>query len=371
MESIKELNLLALPREIEEAKGNMPKVFSIIYNNFSSEVESKNNKNNKNNNSKYTLKAAPSHICMFIMLDGKKLKFQIRLNQIVALPNREIIIVIGQSPDSLWLDRIKKSENLKGVDATNYAYEIAAALGAKWLHVYDAASILCGDPNDNDAGGYPLSFYRALTSQSNVSPSWYQNVAIKHGFSGISRIDKVYNYAESINRLRQLKIDELLRYYETMKSFIESGEATQYIILSFIESSGEISDFKTEFIDDKRQKIVRQLGEIVNILKATTSESLVDFLKTPTLSCMDKAYILRSFPGQADLNIMIPNILFNKDGKKISEFPYIVDSLIVADSSKIPSVKFVGGKTRTKKSNTGGYRKKNRTMCKRKEEIFK
>jgi hypothetical protein len=115
MEPIKELNLLALPREIEEAKGNIPKVFSIIYNKFSSEVQSTNNKKNKNNNnnSKYILKAAPIHICRFVMPDGKKLKFQIRLNQFVALPNREIVMVIGQSPDSLWLDRIKKSENLK------------------------------------------------------------------------------------------------------------------------------------------------------------------------------------------------------------------------------------------------------------------
>ena len=40
----------------------------------------------------------------------------------------------------------------------------------------------------------------------------------------------------------------------------------------------------------------------------------------------------------------IPNILFNEDGEKISEFPYLVDSLIVSTVATHPSVKLVGGK---------------------------
>ena len=339
MEPVKELNLLDLPQEIEQAKGNMPKVLSIIYNNFSSEVHN----NNNNNNNTYTIKAAPERVCIFIMPDGKKVKFKTELTQIVAVPKYEIVISLGQSPDSLYLDSIKKSSNLKGVDATNYSYEIAAALGAKWLHVWDAAAIRCNVGEDEEVRSYPLSIYRALTSQSKVSPSWYENVAIKHGFSTNSTKSEIYNYAESINKLRLIKIGELLTYYKTTKSLIESEEATKYAFIDNIKSSGSVSGIKTEFSDDEREKVVRQLSKIVTILEASEHENLVDFLKAPAKSCLDKAYILRSFPGESSADMEIPNILFNEDDEKISEFPYLVDSLIVAGTSTHPSIKLIGG----------------------------
>lgn len=346
MEPVKELNLLDLPQQIEQAKGNMPKVLSIIYNNFSSEVQ--NNQNTNNNT--YTIKAAPERVCIFIMPDGKKVKFKTELTQIVAVPKYEIVISLGQSPDSLYLDSIKKSSNLKGVDATNYSYEIAAALGAKWLHVWDAAAIRCNVGEDEEVRSYPLSIYRALTSQSKVSPSWYENVAIKHGFSTNSTISEIYNYAESINKLRLIKIAELLTYYKTTKSLIESGEATKYAFINNIKPSGSVSGVKTEFSDDEREKVVRQLSKIVNILEGSEYENLVDFLKAPAKSCLDKGYILQSFPGEASL-MEIPNILFNESGENISMFPYLVDSLIVAAASIHPSIKLVGG---SKKQNPSG-----------------
>jgi hypothetical protein len=252
MEPVKELNLLDLPQEIEQAKGNMPKVLSIIYNNFSSEVQ--NNQNTNNNT--YTIKAAPERVCIFIMSDGKKLKFRTELTQIAAVPKYEIIIGLGQSPDSLYLDSIKKSSNLKGIDATNYSYEIAAVLGAKWLHVWDAAAIMCNVGEDEEVRTYPLSVYRALTSKSDVSPSWYENVAIKHGFSSNSSKSEIYNYAESINKLRLIKIAELLTYYKITKSLIESDEAAKYTFIENIKSTGSVSGIKTEFSDAEREKVV-------------------------------------------------------------------------------------------------------------------
>ena len=87
MESIKEFNLSDLPEEIEKAKGNMPKVFSIIYNAFSSEVQNNNNNNNNQNANAntYTIKAAPERFCIFIMPDGKKIKFRTELNMKLLL----------------------------------------------------------------------------------------------------------------------------------------------------------------------------------------------------------------------------------------------------------------------------------------------
>jgi hypothetical protein len=346
MDSIKEITLSVLAQKIQKANGSMRKVFSIIYNELSSEVQSNNNdsNNNNNNDSEYTVKAAPERFCIFIMPDGKKIKFRTELHQLAAVPKYEIIIVLGQSPDSLYLESIKKSANLKGADATNYAYEIAAALSAKWLHIWDAAAIMCSNATeDSEIRSYPLSMYRALTIQSDVSPSWYENVAIKHGFSINSTISEIYNYAESRNRLQHIKIAELLSYYETVKSQIESGEAATYILIDYMQSSGVIAGNKTDFNDTERPTLIKQLEKIIEILSKSGKENLVDFLKAPAKSCIEKGYILRSFPGQT-ARMEIPNILFNEDGEKISEFPYLVDSLIVSTVATNPSVKLVGGK---------------------------
>jgi hypothetical protein len=72
---------------------------------------------------------------------------------------------------------------------------------------------------------------------------------------------------------------------------------------------------------------------------------------------------LRSFPGAGNMDFEIPNILFDADHKKLCEFPYLVDSLIVSKVSGHPVIKLFGGrKTRRdrrghKRRQTRGFRK--------------
>jgi hypothetical protein len=349
--AVDEIDLGALPPSIEGAKGNMRKVFHIIYSQFSktvaAEAEGNNEGNNEGNdeadrNNTYTIKTAPKCVCIFVMPDRRKLQFITTLEQLHAYPGNEITITIGQSPDSLYLDSIKKSPVLKGVEATNYAYEIAAALGAKWLHVWDAAIIDCG-PSDPDIHAYPLSLYRALT-KADASASWYENVALKHGFASNTTLGQIYNYNDAIGRLRQIHIDELLAYYKSVKHFIDTGRAVSYVYIDNIHNDGAISGQRSPLEHEQRSNVTRQVDKIIDILSASESATLADFLRAPTNGCLDKGYILRSFPGVGNMDFEIPNVLFDGDDSKLCEFPYLVDSLIVSKVSAHPVIKLFGGR---------------------------
>jgi hypothetical protein len=375
--AVDEINLAALPPSLEGAKGHMRKVFHIIYSEFSKTVaadaegnnalaEGNNNgTNNENagrdNNNTYIIKAGVERICVFVMPDGRKLQFIVTPEQIHAYPDNEITITLSQSPDSLYLDSIEKSDVLRGVEATNYAYEIAAALGAKWLHVWDAAIIDCV-PVDNDIHAYPLSFYRALT-KAEAGPSWYGNVALKHGFTANTSLGEIYNYSAAIGRLRQIQLDELLAYYKSVKHFIETDQAVSYVYITTIHNDGSISGQRTPLEHEQRTTVIRQVNKIIDILSASESATLVDFLLVPASGCLDKGYILRGFPGAGNMDFEIPNILFDGDGEKLCEFPYLVDSLIVGKVSGHPIIKLFGGrKTRRGgrglgKRRTRGFRK--------------
>jgi len=337
----KVIHLSALPQQITNAKGNMLKVLNTIYTNFSEPLE---NSNTNANSDRYVVKSQPRRSCCFVMADGRKLDFLVSMNSLSANPGREIILTLTQSPDSLYLESIEKSAELKGVEATNYAYELAAALGAKWLFIWDAASIKCGNSEEHNARSYPLSLYRALTSPTPTHPSWYENVAIKHGYIPNNTLSETYNYADSIDKLRSVTVAELLEYYKAVKDYIESDEATQYTTIQHINSDGVISGNKQEFDDTEKTNIVKHISKIIDILVAVEHDTLVDLLKSPSKSCFDKAYILRSFPGNNTMDMEIPNIYFNEEGEKLIEFPYLVESLIVASSSNHLSIKLSGGR---------------------------
>ena len=340
-----EINLRALPPNLERVKGNMTKVFYVIYTEFS-QIDTDGDYGN--NNSNYKIREAPIRICVFLMPDGRKLKFIISMQHLHAYPRSEITITLGQSPDSLYLDEINKSDKLSGAQATNYAYELAAALGAKWLHVWDAAHIECESSGAN-IHSYPLSLYRALTKPG-AHPSWYENVAIKHGFTSNNPLSEIYNYTDVIARLRLIKLDELLAYYKTVEHFIESGQATSYIYINNIKSNGAISGDVILFDDEGKATVLRQVRKIIDILSGSEKDTLVDFLIAPSNACLDKGYILRSFPGAGNMDFEIPNILFDADNEKLCEFPYLIDSLIVSKTSGNPVIKLLrGGKRRSRK----------------------
>jgi len=341
MATDKAIHLSALPQQITNAKGNMLKVLNTIYTTFSEPLE---NSSTNTNSDRYVVKSQPRRSCYFVMADGRKLKFFVSMNYLIANPGREIILTLTQSPDSLYLESIEKSAELKGVEATNYAYELAAALGAKWLFIWDAASIKCGNSEEHNARSYPLSLYRALTSSTPTHPSWYENVAIKHGYMPNNTLSETYNYADSIDKLRSVTVAELLEYYKAVKDYIESDEATQYTMIQHINSDGAISGDKQEFDDTEKATVIKHVSKILDILLASEHDNLVDLLKSPSKSCFDKAYILRSFPGNNTMDMEIPNIYFNEDGEKLIEFPYLVESLIVASSSNHLSIKLSGGR---------------------------
>lgn len=344
----------------------MLKVFNTIYTSFSEPLENSNNNSNSSNSSNspnYTVKEQPRRVCYFVMADGRKLKFFCSMDYLVANPGREIVLTLTQSPDSLYLDSIKKSAVLKGVEATNYAYELAAALGAKWLFVWDAASIKCGNSEEHNVHSYPLSLYRALTSPVPTHPSWYENVAIRHGYMPNNTLSETYNYADSIAKLRSATVAELLEYYKAVKQYIESGEATEYIFIEHINSDGAISGNKREFDDTEKTTVIKHINKILDILLASEHETLVDLLKSPSKSCFDKAYILRSFPGNNTMDREIPNIYFNAEDENLVEFPYLVESLIVAKTSNHLSIKLSGGRKKrdlrkTRRVSASRYKRK-------------
>jgi len=351
-----EINLSALPPNLERVKGNMTKVFYVIYTEFS-QIDTESDY--ENNNSIYKIRDAPPRICVFRMPDGNSLDFSISMHDLHAYPESEISISLGQSPDSLYLEAINKSLKLSGAEATNYAYEIAAAFGAKWLHVWDAAHIEC-DTSVNDMHSYPLSLYRALTKPG-THPSWYENVALKHGFTSNNPLSEIYNYTDVIARLRLIKLDELLTYYKTVEHFIESGQAKSYIYIDRIKSDGVISGDMNLFEDEGKATVLRQLRKIIDILSASEKITLVDFLMAPSKACLDKGYILRSFPGAGNIDFEIPNILFDADNEKLCEFPYLIDSLIVSKTSGHPVIKLSrGGKRRSRKMSERGKRIRSR-----------
>ena len=347
-DAAQELDLSRLPPSIAKARGNMPRVFNIIYTDFATDVE--NNANNNSNN--YVIRNAPKRQAVLVMLDGRKLKFNVSKKHLYASPDGEIELTFGQSPDSLYLEHIGRSDKLKGVDATNYAYEIAATLGAKWLHIWDAASIMCNSKSDDEPmHAYPLSLYRALTSPTPTHPSWYENVAIKHGFTSNNTVSELYNYADSIAKLRSIQIAELLKYYTAFKEFIVSGRATEYINIENIKNTGSISGNKISFSDNEDEKVnlLKHLTKIIEILTTTKAATLAEFLMAPSSTCLDKGYILRSFPGNGTMDMEIPNLLFDEDGDLLSEFPYLVESLVAHKAGTHPSIKLSGGRRITRK----------------------
>lgn len=335
------IDLVALPPEIIKANGNMFAVFNIIYNKFSQPHVEQNYGNNSGN---YSIKPAPIRTCIFIMPDKKRLKFITSAKHLDAYPGSEIAITTTSTPDTLYLDTIGKSDKLKGADATKYAFEIAAALGAKWLTIWDAASIECNE-SDPYVHAYPLSLYRALT-RPDVHSSWYENVAFKHGYSANATISSIYNYVESINKLRSIKIVELLTYYKIAHHLIDSGTATKYIFIDNIKDSGSISGNKSDFDTNPEEKtnVIAQLRKIREILSVTKASTIAEFLKDPMTPCLDKGYLLRSFPGYGNIRVEIPNILFNdKDEEPLLKFPYLEEFLNVAKASSHPIIKLHGG----------------------------
>uniref|UniRef100_A0A6C0DRD9 Uncharacterized protein n=1 Tax=viral metagenome TaxID=1070528 RepID=A0A6C0DRD9_9ZZZZ len=352
-----EVDLSNLPPSIAKARGNMRRVFNIIYTDFATDAENNNNSNN------YVIRDAPKRQTVLVMLDGRKLKFNVSKQNLFASPDGEIELSFGQSPDSLYLEHIGRSDKLKGVEATNYAYEIAATLGAKWLHIWDAAAIMCNsESEDEPVHAYPLSLYRALTSPTPTHPSWYENVAVKHGFTPNNTVSELYNYAESVDRLRSIRIAELLDYYTTFKEHIDSDEATEYINIENIRNTGSISGSKRAFSDDEDVKpnLLKHLTKIIEILSTTKAETLADFLKAPSSACLDKGYILRSFPGNGNMDFEIPNLLFDEDGELLSEFPYLVESLIAHKAGNHPSIKLSGGMRTIRSQRRVRYRTRRR-----------
>jgi len=237
-------------------------------------------------------------------------------------------------------------------------------LGAKWLHIWDAAIIDCGS-STTDIHSYPLSLYRSLT-KAETGPSWYGNVALKHGFSANTSLSEIYNYTEAISHLQQIQLDELLAYYKSVKHFITTERAVSYVYITSIDNDGSISGQRTPLEHEQRTTVNRQVDKIIDILSASESATLVDFLRAPTSGCLDKGYILRSFPGAGNMDFEIPNILFDADDTKLCEFPYLVDSLIVSKVSAHPVIKLFGGRkrrtykyggNRSAKRHTRGFRK--------------
>ena len=168
------IDLTALPEKIASVKGNMFKVFNTIYTDFSEPIEEKKNENNT-----YTLRNIPDRKCTLMMPDGKQLAFYIKPTSLAAYPHYEIILETTQNPDALYLDKIHKSPELKGIDATNYAITIASTFGSQWLNIWDAAGIECTEDTNITVRTFPLSLYRILISAGNTSSSWYENVAKK------------------------------------------------------------------------------------------------------------------------------------------------------------------------------------------------
>jgi len=318
-----EIDLQNLPEEIKAVLGNMPEVFRVIYE-LSARIDDKEDSERE---------------FIFIMPDNVKITFRSTANSIQSSPGLEIefnILEKGKKRDTtLYLSQINKSAKMSGTAAINYAITIASMLGAASINLVDLAEVVCKD----SVNEFPLSLYRILTTES---LGWYANIAKARNIPLNTTILEKYGFHDVIQRLKSIKIKELLTYYIGARAEIRKG--MRHRVSYKINLKEGLSQDKTSIME--ADQTVPILTKIIDILLPSEEISLVDFLKNPDIPCKDKSTVLGSLPGFTQLK-HFPEAIVEKGTIKLIH-PYLNEFLRLRDILQNTTLKLKGG-SKTKK----------------------
>jgi len=340
-----ELDLNNLPPRLLAiiAKGDMNDVFKALYNKYSAimgaaaPANNNSNNNSTNNNNNENEEDEDSHYTTIIMTDGQRIPFSVSTGSIKSEPYNEIVLDPGFDAVDINLISIHKSAQMTGTQATNYAISIAAAFGARSMHVLDTATVVCaGSPNN-----FPLSLYRVLVTDGVPSISWYVNVASKRGLIPNTTVASRLGFADAVHSLQEIRLTSLVEFYTAAKGHVDSGQAVKYRQYS-MDGKGDTWQNSYDITDVTRPVIQSTLNSLITILSGSNEPTLGGFMKNPFTPCVDKAIVLRSLPGYNGPAIC-PQVLLNARNKKIARFPYIEIVLRVRATTQDPIIRLRGG----------------------------
>ena len=337
-----ELDLNNLPPRLLAviANGNMEHVFKALYKKYSASMGSAgpdNNNGNNTNNNNDDEEDEDSHYTTIIMPDGQRISFSVSTGSIKTEPYNEVILEPGFDAADINLISIRKSAQMTGTQATNYAISIAAAFGARSMHVLDTATVVCaGSPNS-----FPLSLYRVLVTDGVPSISWYVNVASKRGLRPNTTVASRLGFADAVRSLQEIRLASLVEFYRAAKGHVDSGEAVKYRQYS-MDGKGDTWQNSDDITEITRPVIQSTLNSLITILSGSNEPTLGGFMKNPFIPCVDKAIVLRSLPGYNGPAIC-PQVLLNARNKKLVRFPYIEIVLRVRATTQDPIIRLRGG----------------------------
>ena len=254
---------------------------------------------------------------VFIMPDGRRLMFEASAEGLASLPNKEIELEPSDEPGAIDLIHIGRSADMSGVVATNYAINIASALGADTLHIMDSAYIKCND----GVSTFPLSLYRTMTGIGS-GRGWYANIGLKRGLTVKNNVAGALNFAEACDKVRKLTVGLLSEFIENGLALVTEGGVSAYAERSMDKTGATWESVNT--IDGKnKDSIIGAYRRVGILLSGFEPElSVTDYLKEPGLPCEKKAAVLRCFPGYNG-GAACPPILLDLTGEKILEFPLL------------------------------------------------
>lgn len=374
------IDITDLPKPLAEAaaRGNIFELFDMIYSDYSRATPDEHGdppENNQTNANTIYIHRVPARYITIEMMDGTPLVFKTFPTSLQAYPENVIELETGSTPDTIYLAQIGKSPTLSGTKAVNYAMETAAALGAHWLTIWDAATVYCDEnkngnnlPNDADPStkkyrnlhirSMPLSIYRAIISDNeNVNNSWYTTIAKRKSFKVNRTKHNRYKFKKALDTLSNLNLSELRDFAETCKTALEEDVVASIVYFSYVTSYGEIRSEKRDLDTDEsvRQPIINYCNTLMEMIDEhenskvakNTTKTLKEFLKDTGTSCYQKGFILRLFAGYS-IDIEIPHILYDQDGNEITRMPAIEESLLLHDIGNHPIINLSrrGGKRR-------------------------
>jgi len=299
----------------------MRKVFKTIYKEFSNDADE----------------------TVFIMPDGRPLRFEASAEGLASLPNKEIELEPNDEPGAIDLIHIGRSADMSGVVATNYAISIASALGANSLHIMDSAYIKCND----GVSTFPLSLYRTMTGIGS-GRGWYANVGLKRGLTVKNNVSGGLNFAGASTRVRKLTVGTLSEFIERGLALVTDGGASAYAERSMDKTGVTWESIKS--IDGKnKDSIIGAYRRVGTLLSGFEPElSVADYLKNLELPCDKKAAVLRCFPGYNGGGVC-PPILLDLTGAKILEFPLLNEILCIRVVFQNTVILLRGGRRQTRR----------------------
>ena len=305
------LNLTHIPAKLVGLR--MRKVFKTIYKEFSDDKGQ----------------------LIFIMPDGQPVCFESTNEGLASYPNKEI--ELDDEPGAIDLIHIGSSAEMTGATATNYAINIASALGADTLHIMDFAYIKCND----GVSSFPLSLYRTITGIGS-GLGWYANVGLKRGLTIKNNVARGLNFAGACDRVRKLTVGTLREFIKRGLAFVTDGGASAYAERS-MDKKGDTWE-STKAIDGKnKDSIIGAYRRVERLLAGIIPDlTVADYLKNLELPCDKKATLLRCFPRCSGL-VACPAILLDSDGAKILEFPLHDDFLRIMAVYQNTVLQFRGG----------------------------